>query len=60
MFDDMLQEAAWASGAQFVSTDYVVPDLDFSTYAAEVPGGCVGRCNPISAPADCDSEQISP
>jgi hypothetical protein len=58
--DYTLQEAAWASGGHFVSTDYVVPDLDFSTYSAEVPGGYVGRCNPISAPAECDSELIRP
>ncbi|MGB5681093.1 MAG: phosphatidylinositol-specific phospholipase C1-like protein [Polyangiales bacterium] len=58
--DYTLQEAAWASGGQFVSTDYVVPDLDFSTYSAEVPGGYVGRCNPISAPAECDSDLIRP
>ena len=58
--DYTLQEAAWASGGQFVSTDYVEPNLDFSTYFAEVPGGYVGRCNPISGPADCDSELIRP
>ncbi len=58
--DYTLQEAAWASGGHFVSTDYVVPDLDFSTYSAKVPGGYVGRCNPISAPTECDSELIRP
>ncbi len=59
--DYSLQEAAFESGGQFVSTDYVVPDPDFGTgYFAAVPGGYVGRCNPISAPADCDSELIRP
>jgi hypothetical protein len=59
--DYSLQEAAFASGGQFVSTDYVVPVPDFGTdYFAVVPGGYVARCNPISAPADCDSELIRP
>ena len=59
--DYTLQEAAWASGGHFVSTDYVVPNPDFGTdYFAEVPGGYVGRCNPVSAPEGCDSELIRP
>lgn len=59
--DYPLQEAAFASGGQFVSTDYVVPNPDFgTTYSAAVPGGYVARCNPISAPADCDSSRIRP
>lgn len=40
--DYTLQQAAFASGGQFVSTDYV------------------GRCNPISAPARCESDLIRP
>jgi hypothetical protein len=48
------RDAALASGAQFVSTDYPVPDADFGTgYLVEIPGGMPARCNPISAPADC-------
>lgn len=59
--DYSLQEAAWLSGGQTVSTDYVVPNPDFgTTYFAEVPGGYVGRCNPVSAPEGCDSELIRP
>jgi hypothetical protein len=59
--DTSLQEAAFASGGQFVSTDYVVPNPDFGTdYSAAVPGGYVARCNPISAPTDCDSDLIRP
>jgi hypothetical protein len=59
--DYSLQEAAFASGGQFVSTDYVVPVPDFGNdYFAAVPGGYVARCNPISAPPDCDSELIRP
>jgi hypothetical protein len=59
--DYTLQEAAWESGGQTVSTDYVEPDPDFGTsYKAAVPGGYVGRCNPVSAPTDCNSDLIMP
>jgi hypothetical protein len=59
--DYTLQEAAWASGGQFVSTDYVVPNPDFGTeYSASVPGGHVARCNPISGPEGCDSDLVRP
>ena len=59
--DYSLQEAAWASGGHTVSTDYVVPDPDYDTgYTAQVPGGFVARCNPITAPADCESSLIAP
>jgi hypothetical protein len=48
------QEAAWASGAQFVSTDYPFPEDRFGTgYVAEVPGEGVARCNPVSASRRC-------
>ena len=45
--------AALASGAQWVSTDYPVPNPAFGTgYQVMIPGGMPARCNPISAPAD--------
>lgn len=48
------RDAAISSGAQFVSTDYPVPDPDFGTgYFVAIPDGTPARCNPISAPADC-------
>ena len=52
------RDAALASGAQWVSTDYPRPDMgwDFeSPYFVEIPGGYVARCNPINAPETCDS-----
>jgi hypothetical protein len=59
--DYSLQEAAFGSGGHSVSTDYVVPNPGFGTdYSAAVPGGYVARCNPISAPAECDSDLIQP
>jgi len=48
------RDAAIASGAQWVSTDYPVENPDFGTgYVVEIPGGAPARCNPISAPPGC-------
>jgi hypothetical protein len=48
-------EAALASGAQFVSSDYPESDEAFGTgYVATLPDGGLVRCNPVSADADCD------
>jgi hypothetical protein len=59
--DTTVQEAAWASGAQFVSTDYPFPDEEFGTgYVAEVPGPGVVRCNPVRSPAACPADGIDP
>lgn len=53
------REAAFASGAQFVSTDYPVPDPRFTAYSVAIPDGPV-RCNPINAPTACRSIGIQP
>jgi hypothetical protein len=55
------RDAALASGAQWVSTDYPVANIavGFTTpYVAEIPGGTVARCNPVNAPAGCDSAAL--
>ncbi|QXC62671.1 phosphatidylinositol-specific phospholipase C1-like protein [Aquihabitans sp. G128] len=55
------RDDAYASGAQWVSTDYPVPNwaIGFtSPYFSEVPGGTVARCNPVNAPASCVSSEI--
>ncbi|MBX3314914.1 MAG: phosphatidylinositol-specific phospholipase C1-like protein [Actinobacteria bacterium] len=55
------RDAALASGAQWVSTDYPVPNfgVDFDTpYFVEIPGGVVARCNPVNAPASCVSADL--
>jgi hypothetical protein len=50
------RDTALASGAQFVSTDYPVDEPKFApNYFVELPGGPPARCNPVSAPARCDS-----
>jgi len=57
--DTTTREAALASGAQFVSTDYPVPDPDFGTgYFVEIPGGAPGRCNPVNGPAACRGDAL--
>ena len=48
------RDAALASGAQFVSTDYAVPNPSFGTgYFVEIPDGAPARCNPVNAPLGC-------
>ena len=49
------REAALASGAQFVSTDYPVPSTNpgFSDYFVEIPNGSTARCNPVASPTGC-------
>ena len=54
--DTSRREAALASGAQFVSTDYPVAGMAErwgSDYVAAVPGGAPARCNPVNAPPGC-------
>lgn len=56
--DTSTRDAALASGAQWVSTDYPVPSLSqqFGTgYSASIPGGVAARCNPINGPTGCVS-----
>jgi hypothetical protein len=50
------RDAALASGAHFVSTDYPEPDLGpgFTDYFVEIPGGLDFRCNPVLSPPGCD------
>jgi hypothetical protein len=52
--DTTRRDTALASGAQYVSTDYPVPDPDFGTgYVATIPDGMPARCNPVNAPPGC-------
>jgi Phosphoinositide phospholipase C, Ca2+-dependent len=52
--DTTMRDAALASGAQFVSTDYVFPDDQFGTgYVVDLPGDLPARCNPVTAPPAC-------
>jgi hypothetical protein len=49
--DTSRRDAAFASGAQYVSTDYPMPRADFGPYTAILPDDPPARCNPVSAPA---------
>ncbi|WP_294391665.1 phosphatidylinositol-specific phospholipase C1-like protein [uncultured Sphingomonas sp.] len=52
--DTRPRDAALASGAQYVSTDYLWPDPRLEGgYRVQQPGGMVARCNPVRRPAGC-------
>jgi hypothetical protein len=55
--DTSRREAALASGAQIVSTDYpaATPTVP---YTVDIPGGTPSRCDPVNAPAMCTSEAV--
>jgi hypothetical protein len=49
------REAALASGAQFISTDYMWPDDRFGKgYTAVLPDGAATRCNPVTRVDLCE------
>jgi hypothetical protein len=59
--DDAMLDAALASGAQWISTDYPVDDPRFpAEYVAEMPGGGTMRCNPVRTPAGCRDDILEP
>jgi len=56
-------DAALRSGAHVVSTDF--PEVGMSArygkdYVAELPGGAVARCNPVSARRNCRDARLEP
>lgn len=57
--DSARRDAAFASGAQYVSTDYYEPDARWSDYRVALPGGGAARCNPRRT-AHCDGTAIEP
>jgi hypothetical protein len=52
--DTARRDAAFASGAQLVSTDYEREDPRWPGFVVTLPGGGEARCNPVTAPPDCD------
>jgi len=61
--DTTMRDAAFASGAQWVSTDYPAPGLSarFGTdYVVQVPGGHVARCNPVNTGPRCRDALLEP
>jgi len=57
--DTTRREAAFASGAQIVSTDYEREDPRFPGFVTTLPGGGPARCNPVSAPPDCNNASFA-
>jgi hypothetical protein len=48
------RDAAFACGAQVVSTDYETPNPEFgSGYRVDLPGGGAARCNPVRVADPC-------
>lgn len=50
------RDAAFASGAQWVSTDFPgAGSASYlgSSYSVELPSGTTARCNPVNAPPEC-------
>ena len=54
------RDAALASGAQYVSTDYRRPDARFSAYRVRLRGAAIAVCNPKRAPWRCSGFPIEP
>ena len=56
------RDAAFRSGAQYVSTDYPEPSPFGSGYLARLPGAdrLAARCNPVNAPRGCRDEWLEP
>ncbi len=51
-------DAALASGAQWISTDYPVPGRAFVDYSASIPDGDPARCNPLTTGALCSNDKL--
>jgi Phosphoinositide phospholipase C, Ca2+-dependent len=58
--DTTRRDAALASGAQYVSTDYRHPDTRLSGYQARLPDGAITVCNPVRAADKCAGIPIEP
>jgi hypothetical protein len=51
--DARRREAAFASGAQIVSTDYIEPERRFGDYQVRLENDAIARCNPRRAAGKC-------
>ncbi len=53
------RDAAFASGAQLLSTDYPASEPSpWSAYSVSLPDGAVARCNPVNKPASCNDAAL--
>lgn len=51
--DTHRRDAAFASGAPYVSTDYMTPDARFGAYRVGLPDAAIARCSPLLHMAAC-------
>jgi hypothetical protein len=60
--DTARRDAAFRSGAHFISTDYPEPSPSGSGYVARLPGeaAITARCNPVTAPPGCQDSWLEP
>lgn len=52
------RDAAFASGAQIVSTDFLMPDRHFSAYQVRVPNGKIAQCNVQISGRRCEDRDV--
>ncbi|GKT59892.1 acid phosphatase [Colletotrichum tofieldiae] len=58
-----MREAAFASGAQVVSTDFQAYGMSTRwdvDYAVRFEGGAAVRCNPVNGPEGCEDAELEP
>lgn len=55
--DHTRENAAFASGAQIVSTDFPAKEGDYA-YVVTVPNGSPSRCNPVNSASGCTSAEV--
>lgn len=56
--DQRTRDAALASGAQMISTDFPFGEKAHSGYRVAFPEAGIARCSPINAAADCPSAAL--
>jgi hypothetical protein len=57
--DTRHRDAALASGAQIISTDYPGAEPASTGFKVELPGGLPARCNPVNTPSVCQDAQLN-
>lgn len=59
--DTTRRDALLRSGAQMTSTDYPLSEPStWTSYSVGLPGGMVGRCNPVNRPERCNDQLLEP
>jgi hypothetical protein len=59
--DTAPRDAAFKSGAHYISTDYLWPDTRFAgSYRVTMPGGAIALCNPVRRPQGCGAPITEP